>query len=120
MARLRAQLIGCGEVRHLIGMGLLERGALGDPRYVGFGRRPLSEGTNLWHAQDIGHQQVGDREAAGGQPFALGQDPFNVVEAAFEPTMPWQIVYAIGCSLAWILLLYLASRLAFRRWIIEC
>jgi fluoroquinolone transport system permease protein len=46
--------------------------------------------------------------------------PLLLVEAAFEPTMPWQIVYAIGCSLAWILLLYLASRLAFRRWIIEC
>jgi fluoroquinolone transport system permease protein len=45
--------------------------------------------------------------------------PLLLVEAAFVAIPPWQITYAIGYSLAWMILLYLASRFASRRWIIE-
>jgi fluoroquinolone transport system permease protein len=45
--------------------------------------------------------------------------PLLLVEAAFATVAAWQIAYAIGYSLAWVILLYLASRYAFRRWIIE-
>jgi fluoroquinolone transport system permease protein len=45
--------------------------------------------------------------------------PLLLVEAAFVAIPPWQITYAIGYSLAWTILLYLASRFAFRCWVIE-
>jgi fluoroquinolone transport system permease protein len=45
--------------------------------------------------------------------------PLLLVEAAFATVAAWQIAYAIGYSLAWVILLYLASRSAFRRWVIE-
>jgi len=45
--------------------------------------------------------------------------PLLLVEASFTTITPWQIVYGFGYSLAWVILLSLASRLAFRRWIIE-
>ena len=45
--------------------------------------------------------------------------PLLLVEASFETVTWWQIVYAVVYSLAWVMLLYLASRFAFRRWIIE-
>jgi fluoroquinolone transport system permease protein len=44
--------------------------------------------------------------------------PLLLVEAAFATVAAWQIAYAIGYSLAWVILLYLASRSAFRRWVI--
>ena len=45
--------------------------------------------------------------------------PLLLVEASFEIVTLWQILYGFGYSLAWVILLYLASRVAFRRWIIE-
>jgi fluoroquinolone transport system permease protein len=45
--------------------------------------------------------------------------PLLLVEASFVTLTWWQIAYGIGYSLAWVILLYLASRFAFRRWMIE-
>jgi fluoroquinolone transport system permease protein len=45
--------------------------------------------------------------------------PLLLVEAAFEPVAWWQVVYGLAYSLIWVAVLYLASRHAFRRWILE-
>jgi fluoroquinolone transport system permease protein len=45
--------------------------------------------------------------------------PLALVEAAFEPAEPWQIIYGFAYSALWMALLYLWSRRSFRRWIIE-
>jgi hypothetical protein len=42
-----------------------------------------------------------------------------LIKAAFDPATPLQVLYGLLYSLGWIVLLYLGSRQAFRRWIIE-
>lgn len=56
---------GC-EVRHLVGAGFSEGGAVGEARYVGFRCGAIAERAHFGYAQHIGHQQVGDSEAVGG------------------------------------------------------
>lgn len=45
--------------------------------------------------------------------------PLTLIEAAFGATTPWRIVYGVVYSTLWIGLLYMWSRRAFRRWIVE-
>jgi fluoroquinolone transport system permease protein len=45
--------------------------------------------------------------------------PLVLIKAAFDPATPLQVLYGLFYSLGWIVLLYLGSRQAFRRWIIE-
>jgi fluoroquinolone transport system permease protein len=47
------------------------------------------------------------------------QAPLLLLRAAFEPLAPWQLVYGVLYSAFWIGLMYLASRRAFDRFVIE-
>ncbi len=75
---LGARGVRRGEVRQLIGVRLPECGPLRDACHIGFGRGSISESADFCDAEDVGHQQIRDREAIGGQPFPLRQDPFSI------------------------------------------
>jgi fluoroquinolone transport system permease protein len=56
------------------------------------------------------------------RPWLLYLHPLSaalvLVEAAFEPTAAWQVLYGVVYSALWLALLYAWSRRAFRRWIV--
>ncbi len=47
------------------------------------------------------------------------QAPLLLLRAAFQPLAPWQLVYGVLYSALWIALMYLASRRAFDRFVVE-
>ena len=68
------------------GVRLPGRGAVRVRGHLGCRTTAVSGRADLWDAEDIGNQQVGRREAIGGQPFPLFQDALHMAQAAFQPT----------------------------------
>src|SRR3712207_2222864 len=43
----------------------------------------------VWDAEHVRHQDVGDGEARGGEPFAAFEHPFELIETLHHPVVEW-------------------------------